>query len=63
MTFYCIPDVARLNVGGDQSFYYDSSFENTHAFYEQHFYKHRQAETDKNQANTKQHPEAELLGL
>ena len=30
--------------------------------YKQHFYKQRQAEIDKkNQANAKQHPEAELL--
>ena len=30
-------------------------------FYKQHFYQQRQAEIGKNQANTKQHPEAELL--
>ena len=29
--------------------------------YKQHFYKQRQAEIAKNQANAKQHPEAELL--
>ena len=30
-------------------------------FDKQHFYKPHQAETGKNQANAKQHPEAELL--
>ena len=30
-------------------------------FYKQHFYKQLQAETAKNQANAKQHTEAELL--
>ena len=30
-------------------------------FYKQHFYKQRQAEIGKIQANTKKHPEAELL--
>ena len=30
-------------------------------FYKQHFYKQRQADIGKNQANVKQNPEAELL--
>ena len=30
-------------------------------FYKQHFYKQRQAEIGKNQANTKKHSEAEFL--
>ena len=32
-----------------------------HAFFKQHFHKQHQAEIGKNQANAKEHPEAELL--
>ena len=34
---------------------------NTRFFYKQHLYKQRQAKIGKNQANAKQHLEAELL--
>ena len=35
----------------------------TRFFYKQHFYKQRNTETGKNQANAKQHPEVELLEI
>ena len=39
------------------------NYTNTHVFYKQHFYKQRQAEIAKNQANAKQHHEAEVTWL
>ena len=40
---------------------FPTSFGITRFFYRQHFYKQHQPEIGKNQANAKQHPEAELL--
>ena len=40
-----------------------ANYTNTYFFYNQHFYKKRHTKIAKNQANAKQHPEAEVIRL